>query len=401
MKAAGNTVEFVKQWIAGTYTKRQYQNYYIVKTPHAQFLMKNTENRELLAIKDTTGHIYLFDDDLVVYGYGTPPTISDNNAMSNPFLCLLLEDYDFKYTRISPNSMARATVLLSTIGKWKTLDRVAVTNGSLPVPIYLSLVAVGDKRFFITPKYENEEKLAPRTPLAVWAQNGQEATYRFQHKWIQYSMSQLYSDKINTINEIKGNYVALAGDKLDWSWVNSDGWVFIPTDFSSIEEITGRAFREARRSRPNPYAYGLTGNGINMQNIYRRCETVEENAEALKVCINLRDEFDSGNWKAAIRDKHLAEIADDMIAFFEADDAWLREHFEIARAGALEAKFRSKVSMGIGSSLIYVNQEPNPSPMNEHVVYIKAQALSPNKFLKVLPTPVMASKIKGIFDGDN
>jgi len=403
MRAADNTVEFVKQWIAGTYTKRQYQNYYIVKTPHAQFLMKQTEARDLLAIRDNSGHIYLFDNDLGIVDYGEP-RLRENDALSNPFLCLIHEDYDFKFTRINPLSIDRSSrgiSLVDSISKWKVLDRVEVDNPSLPVPVYVSLVEIGDIRCLISPYFEKDDRVPPKTSLELWAQNGVEATYKFPHRWLYYNLSELYSNKINSIKEIKGNYLAVAGEKASLSWVNADGWVFIPTDFETVEEITGRPFREAKRARPNPYAYGMTGSNINMNNVHRRYETVEENAEALKHCINLRDDFDSSNWQQVIKGKYLPETAEDYIAFFEADDAWLREHYEIARAGALEAKFRAKVSMSLGNTVIFVNNEPNPSPMGEHVVYLKANSVSPFKFLKVLPTPSSASKVRGIFDGDN
>ena len=403
MRAADKTIEFVKEWIAGTYTKRQYQNYYIVKTPHAQFLMKQTELRDLLAIKDTTGHIYIFDHDLQIYDYGDP-RIVPNDAMSNPFLCLIQEAYDFKYTRVSPLSigrMGRGQQFLSNISKWKTLDRVEVANPSLGVPVYLSLIEAGDLRLYITPELAVEDRIIAKTPLAEWVQHKQEAEYRFPHQWTQYMMTELYSNKINSIEAIKGNYLALAGDKVDKSWVSKDGWVFIPTDFTTVEEITDRPFQAARATRPNPYAYGMVGNGVNLHKLYQRFETIEENAEAIKEVITLRDDFDSSTWELAVRMGRLPEIAESLIAFFQADDAWLREHFEIAKAGYLEAKFRSKVSMGLGGALVHVNAEPNPSPMGEHVIYLKAQNAGSANFVKVLPAPVAASKVKGIFDGDN
>ena len=403
MRAADNTIAFVKEWIAGTYTKRQYQNYYIVKTPHAQFLLKRTEARELLAIKDTSGHIYILDSDLHVYDYGEP-RIVPNDAMSNPFLCLIQEAYDFKYTRISPQSMfrmAHSQQCLSTISKWKTLDRVEIANPSLSAPVYLSLVEVGDLRLYISPELSVEDRVSPKTPLTEWVQHQQEAAYRFPHQWPQYMMTELYSNKINSIEAIKGNYLAMAGDKADKAWVSNEGWVFVPTDFKTVEEITGREFQSARAARPNPYAYGMVGHGVNLHKLYQRFETIEENALAIKEVVTLRDEFDSGTWKLAIRMGRLPEIADSLIAFFEADDAWLREHFEVAKAGALEAKFRSKVSMGLGGALVHVNAEPNPSPMSEHVVYLKAQNFGSANFVKVLPAPVAANRVKGIFDGDN
>ena len=399
MRAAEKTIEFVKEWVAGTYTKRQYQNYYIVKTPHAQFLLKQTDNRDLLAIKDNSGHIYVFDDELYVYGYGEH-RLDANRGMNNPFLCLIAEGYDFKHTRVSGHSLNNSPVL-GTISKWNTLDRVELPNPSLQVPVYLTLVAVGDHRFFISPVMDMESKVPARTKLADWVQNDLESKYVFTDKWTHYRMTELYSNKINSISEIKGNYVTIAGEHADRSWVNADGWadgwVFIPTDFTSVEEITGRQFKQARYTRPSPYAYGLVGNVSNLQNLYRRFETIEENAEALKEILNLREDFNSSNWQLAIKSKFVPEVAEDFIAFFEADDIWLREHFEVAEAGLLESKFRSKVSMGLGSTLLYINREPNLSPMGQHVVYMKARGMSSQKFVKVLPVPANAPKVREIF----
>src|SRR5258706_13968959 len=87
MEIAPKTVEFVKEWVNGTYTKRQYQNYYTVKTEHANFLMKLTEKRELLAIKDPTNHVYIWDD---------------NGDLDNAFAAILKQS-EFKW----PNDFSR------------------------------------------------------------------------------------------------------------------------------------------------------------------------------------------------------------------------------------------------------------------------------------------------------
>ena len=401
MRAAEKTINFVKEWINGTYTKRQYQNYYIVRTPHAQFLMKQTENRELLAIKDTTGHIYLFDDELPIQNYGEV-RIYETDAMSNPFLCLIAEDYQFAYTRVSPQSLHRQTGSpLSNLSKWKTLDRVEVSNPSLPAPLYLSLVELGDYRYYISPIIDTEIPASARKmSLKAWALHSQEASHKFPNKWPLYNFNILYSNKINTVGEIKNNYLGIAGDEADKSWVTYEGWVFIPTAFESIEQITGRPFKEAKRTRPSPYAYGLHGNNVNPNQMYRRFETVDENIEALKECINMREPFDSSDWKDKMRMKFLPEVAQDIIDYFEADDAWLREHFEIAKAGHMESQFRSKIAIGFASSLMFINKETNLSPLGDYVVYLKAPGLIKDKFMKIIPVPSMANKVKGLFDGD-
>ena len=398
MRAADKTIAFVKEWIAGTYTKRQYQNYYIVKTPHAQFLMKQTENRELLAIKDTTGHIYVFDNALSIYDY-SDPRIIPTEAMSNPFLCLIEEGYDFKYTRVNPQSihrMAASQQFLNTISKWQTLDRVEVSNPYIKVPVYLSLVAAGDLRLFISPEMTVDNRM-PMT-LMEWVSHKEEMEYKFKHPWTQYEMSELYSNKINSIEEIKGNYLTLAVDKIDKSWVSKEGWVYIPTDYDTVEEITGQPFNEARASRPNPYAYGIPFHAINLQNLYRRFETIDENAEAIRSILNLREDFDSSNWKQIVSIGRIPEVSKSLIDFFEADDIWLREHFEIAKMGTLEAKFRSKVSLGLGGALVHVNFEPNLTPLRDHVIYAKAVGFKTDKFVKIMPAPATASRVKGIFN---
>jgi len=402
MKAAEKTIEFVKEWINGTFSKRSYQNYYIVKTPNAQFLMKSTEQRELIAIRDLTGHIYLFDSDLNITTYGAQRLIENDRALSNPLICLIYEGFTFKYTRVSPATLERASVL-GLISKWKTLDRVEVTNPSLSGPIYLSLVEIGDKRYYITPGMSTDNNPNKIWSLIGWAQHGPEQKYKFTNQWPQYGLTTIYSNKVNKVNELKDDYVTLAGEAASNSWVNEDGWVFIPTEFESIEEITGRPFKAAKRTRPNPYAYGISGVAANLNNLNRRFETVEENAQALKQCVNIRTDITSSDWKDIFRTTLLPEIAEDFIAYFEADDAWLREHFEIAQAGALESQLRAKISMNLAGSSVYINREPNISPLSEYVIYVKTFVLGEEnaKFMKILPSPSIADKIKGVFDGYN
>lgn len=406
MRAADKTVAFVKEWIAGTYTKRQYQNYYIVKTPHAQFLMKQTENRECLAVRDNSGHIYMFDNDLYIQDHRLSTyAISETDAMSNPLLCLLLEGYDFKYTRIDPNSIRRTAhgaEFLNSMSKWKTLDRVEIKNDKLDQPVYLSLIEAGDLRFYISPELVADGRIPARTPLGEWAQHSYEKEYKFNHKWPLYNLTSLYTNKINSVAAITDNYLAMAGDKAEQSWVSGEGWVLIPTDFSTIDEIAGRPFNSLRATRPNPYAYGLVGAGVNLQLLYRRFETIDENIDPIRGILNFRDYCDSSNWKAVISQGKLPEITKNIIDFFEADDAWLRDNYEIARAGALEARVRSKLSMAAGIDLLYVNEEPNSSPLSEYVLYLKRPGLGfPDKFVKLIPTPCLANKVKDICNASN
>ena len=406
MRAAEKTVNFVKQWINGTYTQRSYQNYYIVKTPNAQFLMKQTESRECLAVRDNSGHIYMFDNDLYVYNNRTSTyAISETEAMSNPLLCLLQEDYDFKHTRIDPASirrMSQGDQFISSMSKWKTLDRVEVKNISLDTPIYLSLIEAGDLRLYISPDLVPDSRIPVRTPLIAWTQHIHEKEYKFLHKWVHYAMTSLYTNKINSVADIKNIYLAMAGDRAEQSWTGMDGWVGIPTYFSTIEEITGQPFNAVRATRPNPYAYGLVNPSVNLQLLFRRFETIDENVDTIRGILNFRDSFDSSNWKDALALGRLPEITKNIIDFFEADDAWLRDNYEIARAGALEARVRSKLPMAAGIDLLYVNEEPNSSPLSEYVLYLKSPGSGfPDKFVKLIPTPCLANKVKDICNASN
>jgi len=405
MKAAEKTIEFVKQWITGTYTKRQYQNYYIVRTPHAQFLMKSTEDRELMAIRDLTGHIYLFDD--FEEALRTRRNVY-STSMSDPFLCLITDGFPFKYTCISASSIERVDSkenILKNMSKWKTLDRIEIINNSLSQPLYLSLISIGDSRFYLTPNIENEDRVN-NISLVEWANHTLEQQHKFTSDWVSYSINSLYSNTINTVNAIKGNYVDIAGDQVAQSWYSSEGWVFIPTKFETIEELTGRPFRAAKKTRPNPYSYNLTGGIMNLNTIHRRYETIDEDPSLLRQCIqcvNIREDVTSLNWRDVLQNNFLPETAADITAFFEDDDAWLREHFEVARTGALEAKLKSKLSLNLGLSITYIHKEKNLTPLSEYVIYIKMfeKGQTNNRFMKMLPALSRANTIKGVFDGGN
>jgi hypothetical protein len=404
MRAADKTIQFVKDWIAGRFTKRQYQNYYIVRTPNAEFLLKSTEARDLVAIKDNSDHIYLFDSDLYISDFDHKIR-QDDGAMSNPFLCLINDGYPFAYTRISPQTVENCK-LNNTISKWKTLDRVEVFNPSLPTtPLYISLIDVEGQRYIIEPVMSSDGRPSPATkmPLLAWAERGIEKSFKFSNPYVSYNINSLYNNTFTTVDEIRRNYVTIAGEALPVSWTSSEGWVFIPTNYETVEQITKRPFKEAKKLRPNPYAYSISSGLMNVGNLQKRWETIEENASAIKQCINLRDEVTSSDWRDVLRRSFLPEIADDFIEYFEADDKWLQEHFEIARAGALEVILRSKIALNLGGAIVYINHENNSSPLNEYVIYAKIFSKLGEKatFLKILPAPNMATKVKGVFNVDN
>ena len=102
-----------------------------------------------------------------------------------------------------------------------------------------------------------------------------------------------------------------------------------------------------------------------------------------------------------MRDNFLPEVAEDYIKFFEADDAWLNDYYEVAQA--TEAMVRSKLGLNMGKALLYVADEANPSPMRDRVLYIKSfvHATQKSFFVKTVPAPWIADKVKGVFDGDN
>ena len=392
MKATGKTIEFVKGWIAGSRTKYQYQNYYTVSTKHAQFLMKKNENHELLAIRDLTGHIYLFDK----LGYAEP-TVLHSSTLSNPFHCLISDKYPFKYTIISPNTVSNADIL-DSLSKWKVLDRVEIENQTVSGgSVYLSLIDIADSRYVIDPIMNGDNKYS----LSTWASYGIEKQYKFEDYWPLYSITPLFSNKVNSIREVRDSYVTMAGDALDQSWCNLYNWVFIPTKFNTIEEITGREFKTAKRTRPSPYSYGIDNGFINPYYAYLRFNTTNENANALKSCINIRGELTSSDWQDKIRENYLPESAHDMIAFFKADDEWLQEHYEIAQAGVLENKFKTAdAKLILNKAIVYIHKEPNLSPLRDYVIYIKfyADLTEENYFKKVLPLPPLATHIREVLE---
>lgn len=409
MKAAQNTIDFAKEWVAGTYTKRQYQNYYTVKTPYAQFLLKLTNDRELMAIKDNTGHIYLFhgalsinDEQASRWGTSLNPNAE---CMSNPFICLLAEGFQFEHTSVTCNYDV-AKNITDNISKWRTVDRIEIKNESLVRPVYLSLIAIGSMLYYLYP----EDIIATNNKeysLQEWTDNIEERLFKFPNRYPFYTLNVLQSNTVKKVNEIKGSYLTVAGNKAKESSTtlgngrsSMKGWVSIPTDFKTVEEITGSPFREAKKTRPTFYSYGLPAHLINQVPTLGRFETMEENALKITEYIHIRKAHGGMSWRDLIRNEYYPELAEAFISFFEADDAWLREHFEIPKAEHYEHLARENLPVGLNEATIYVHKEPNPSIIGNYAIYIKDKKENIT-FTKILPAPFMACKVNETFNADN
>jgi hypothetical protein len=418
MKAAQNTINFAKEWVTGTYTKRQYQNYYTVKTPYAQFLLKLTDDRKLLAIKDNSGHIYLFHRPSTIESYpeidepstGCRGYPLDHTSQSNPFLCLLAEGFQFEHTSVDCGSAVAGTTV-NDISQWRTVDRIEIKNESLPMPVYLSLIAIGSKLYYLYPK-DILTTIGKEYSLQEWADNVEERLFKFPNKWPIYTIATLQSNTVKKVNEIKESYLTVAGNKAKESLVTLGndqpsmcGWVSIPTDFKTVEEITGSPFREAKKTRPTFYSYDLPAHLLNGDtgHTLRRFETMEENPLKITEYITIRKPNKGMSWRDTIRNEYYPGLAEAVISFFEADDAWLREHFEIPKAEQYERRARRNLSTGQWrqweDKVIYVRKEPNPSIVGDYAIYFKDKKEN-TTFTKLLPAPFVVCSINETFNAN-
>lgn len=385
MQVAEKTVEFVKEWIHGTYTKRQYQNYYIVKTDHANFLMKLTEKREVVAIKDPTNHIYIWDEN------------GDNdNALS-----VLIDRKEFLwpngFTRCSSRNMgssyrrdqADMTSAVNNISKFRVCERSVLAAKHLPHPIYISLIAIGDRRFYCLP--DHTEQTHP-IPLKAWANFFLETEYNYHYQHPQYTFRETLPH-IEKVERIRGHYVDLAGEVADQATASDGNWIRIPTAITSIDDLAGSSLTEMRKTRPNPFAYGIGPWHFDLDRLDKRDETSEENIELLKRAIvddgRRRDlPLFAGDWRAYLRKRFPADMAASYIAYVEADDAWLEKHSEAAKAHALETAMR--LSIGQIDGWVYVHTESDKR-FGPYALYYKDK----ETFTRIVPTPALSSRIFG------
>jgi hypothetical protein len=394
MEIAPKTVEFIKEWINGTYTKRQYQNYYIVKTEHANFLMKLTERRELQAVKDPTGHVYIFDD---------------NGDEDNGFAALL-GNPEFKwpnaYTRVTSRRLGHRynsgdkdpNLAINQISKFRVCERVFLNQKWSNKPLFISLIALGNRRFYTWP--DHDMTATDKKPLKQWASFQVEADTIYDQRRGVFSVLTECPPNIETVERIRGHYVDLANATIengaDLTTITEAGWMNVPTKFNTIDDISGLPLLEMRKSRPNPYGYGVTAAHFDLDKLSRRHETTEENVGLLVGAITEPDRSKKSylpdpdvDWRRYMNERFPADMAKDFIAYVEADDKWLSENSDMANASELEYQLRHPVTLVDG--WLYVAKESD-SRFGPYALYYRTTEPT---FTRILPSPPYWARIFG------
>lgn len=383
MRVAEKTVAFVKEWINDTFTRRQYQNYYIVKTDHANFLMKLTAQRECMAIRDPSGHIYIWDE---------------NGEEDNVF-SILVANKDFVwpngFSRVSSHRLGngrymdqtRKYLAVNQISKFRVCERRTIVENP---NVNITLMALGEKRFYT---YVDHTINNSPVSLEYWANFGIEANYRYDGSNPSATFIETLPN-IEKIDQIRGAYLEAAGDRAKESKASEDAWVHIPTNYVSVNDIAGTDMLELRKSRPNPFAYNISHAHFNLHNLNIRFETSEENRDSLNSCFKFEvrrglPDPQSVDWKEYLKSRFPNDLADRYIAYIEADDAWIEANREVAEANNLEHKLRTT----IGSIDGWVHVVPvEDKRLGPYAIYVKD--INPI-FVRIVPTPSRARAIFG------
>lgn len=389
MKPSPNTMAFVREWLKGNYKKRQYQNWYTVKTEHAQFLMKLTEDRELMAIKDNSGHVYVWSE-----GGATIYTneMRLRNKEPNPLLWILNEGFPCPFTMVTPWTSSldihNENDPRNSISKWRVCDRQTIQHEKGRV--YISLIAIGDKRFTILPK---TGEVAPTIPLLDWVNYRDEAKYEYESKFVNHRIARS-KDNAESLKSLRQAYVDLAGDKLDASAVIGSRWVIIPTEFMAESDITGVCYRDIRKTRPNPANFGISPIDIDYNVAAFRYATTEEN---IGVTLNVLKHpvANANHWRMELSQRVNKATYDAIIEFLKADDAWLIENCEAVVALKHEAHAKAGHFKGL--------KEVTVVPNNDGYGPVKIYARIPNRlpYYRYVPTPGEAINILKGFPNAN
>lgn len=397
-KAAEKTIAFVKEWIEGKLTKRQYMHYYIVKTPYAQFLMKANEQPDLVAIKDSSGHIYLPEN--VLHSY----SLKDEVSQRNPFMALLAEGFQFNYTLLEESSLNGSAG--QELSKWKTLDHIQILNIDSDMNIHVSLVQIGDTRYITEMGFRVDDGLTVKD----WANYEELKKRKFkdkQDKVQPYMMLRAVSGKPTKVMDVRGAYLEYVGDQVKTAIV-TERWIFIPTEKKLLNEVADPNIHAILKTRPMAYHYGLTEDIINLEAAWKRTEypfhpeqlnaySRSNNFINIDNLPNGKAFLDAGHqWREWLL-KHIeAEMAAGVIKFIDDDDAWLLENGYIMSAFAWGRTFKANLFGEPLNGYVLVVEESNPSICNKHVAYIKGNifdnyngktTLSMPNFTKVIPAP--------------
>lgn len=395
-EVAPKTVDFAKAWVWGLFTKRQYQNWYIVKTKDTEFVLTLTEKRELYAMKDRkTGHVFLWDSALEYIRDGRL-----SGGMDNPFNVLIRDGFQFPngYTRLNDRyghlydekEQGAGADVRTIMSKFRLCDRITLKTKVGEMNI--SLIALGDRRFYTAPLISRAGK---SVSLEDWATFKYEASLPNDNPYHNYKLTEIFHrDGIEKVADIRGHYMDVAGDMLPKATANESSWIQFPTSAITIDELAGCDFLKAKQSRPNPYNYHINPSLADFSKLSRRHETIAENADHLRECLHLdgdiHRDFTSSEWKDHLH-KHLpADMAQRYVAYFMADDEWLEQHRKVARAGHLEYLLREN-SVPV-QGWIYLRAATD-TRFGPYEIYMRGT--SDTEFQRYLPSPMYYNKVFG------
>jgi hypothetical protein len=376
MKAADKTIEFCKAWIAGGLTKSQHMHYYIVKTPHAEFMMKRNEQPDLVAIKDSFGHVFIPDDSMSRHSF------NDERVSRNPFFALIqVSKHAFAYSILTEEPLRE----LTDLSKWQTLSHLAVPHKS-GLHIKLALIKIGETRYTT----EVPQNSANTTmPLLDWANYKDIRTadlrgYVAEQQVQPYSVLTEAQGKPNRLEACRTAYVDFAGDMKAHSTI-SGKWITIPTDKVNLSDVLHKGINEIIKTRPMPYLYNVPPTLIDAGLAMARLDypfhpekiTSQTSFIRQENLPNNRDFLRSGeSWAGWLVNNLEYELANNLIRFINDDDAWLRENAHTIAPIVHGDRFRQALfGQGLNGYPLLV-EESNPSVLPTHVLYAKGTTLT-------------------------
>lgn len=405
MKASDKTVEFCKDWIEGKLTKSQHMHYYIVKAAHTEFMMKRNDRPDLVAIKDSFGHVFIPDDALQRHHF------KDERCTRNPFFTLLSMGYVYRYSLLTETNISD----IPNLSKWETLDHKVISHQS-NLDINLSLIKIGET--FYTTEFEQYRNEAYSVPLEDWAnfidiKKLGIKNHIAESKIQPYSFLSPTQGKPGKIDDCRQVYVDYAGDFANTSEVKGD-WIIIPSDKTELKETLNNKIYDILKTRPLPYQYAIPEKvicndiAINRTDYPFNPEISLLNYDSIA---SSRDFINSGEqWGGWLVNNIEREMAIRIIAFINDDDYWLRENAHIITPMQMGVKYCEGIGLRLmGHSLLI--EEPNPSISPNYVLYIKGMTLESDynrvkagrkfhSFVKLIPAPHSEHQnfIKGFFN---
>ena len=373
MRAAQGTKDFVLSWIKGNLRKKQYQSYYLIVKDKTSFLIKTGEKgKEVCAIRDHFGHIFIPNTAL----QGATGWTDNSEAEKNPFFNLMEEEVVFPFTLLNNNLSAPVCKNLST---WVTRDQDPT----------LSLVNIANENYIVHQNIRN------KITVANWLNNNR--TSNNPAKTPYQSLVPIGSQ--NSIHEWKQTVLEDAGDYLEFSFVE-EGYMFIATDKTDSKEILGFDFHEVAKTRPSCSAYmipdKLINRGYTSKRFFPFIAVEEYNRQMMRATSPFLEtdipdlnelNYTDLEFRLGVRGVSV-EVRKNIVQFLKDDDAWLKVHGDKIKPVCLGDLIAKQCFYdAIGTALI--TTEKNSSKLPDVLWFRGLKASSDDKmrdtFYKILP----------------